>query len=330
MQRVVSVVLMISLLASQGWATCGGGGGGGMGGMSRGADMSGNQPNQQTYPVPWKIVQPTDPPPKDGLAVYWLPSSQAELEKSSLRFSQLLSDYATQCVTLGIVSQRTPLGQKLAGDDKLPVAVLAEPDGTTVGKVENKNGFLYVEQVEKLLQSEMKRRDSALKERMEGAKSMAKAGDNPGAIAEYRAVLEQKCLFPKRAKDAAKELKKLGVTEVAEVPDGVNFDPTVMRRVAEAMRQGLEAENNANYTQAGRLYQAAHRMDPADPAPLRYLGELYRHHIGDWEKARQTFDAILAMRADSLSRAVALHGLGKMTIHEGEFQKGLALMKSKT
>ena len=28
------------------------------------------------------------------------------------------------------------------------------------------------------------------------------------------------------------------------------------------------------------------------------------------------------MPADPLSRAVALHGLGKMTIHDGEFKKG--------
>jgi tetratricopeptide (TPR) repeat protein len=39
------------------------------------------------------------------------------------------------------------------------------------------------------------------------------------------------------------------------------------------------------------------------------------------------FDAILAMPADPLSRAVALHGLGKMTIHDGDFLKGLHLME---
>src|SRR5258708_3381789 len=33
------------------------------------------------------------------------------------------------------------------------------------------------------------------------------------------------------------------------------------------------------------------------------------------------------MPADPLSRAVALHGLGKMTIHDGEFKKGLSLME---
>ena len=46
-----------------------------------------------------------------------------------------------------------------------------------------------------------------------------------------------------------------------------------------------------------------------------------------WDKARVAFEAILKMPADPLSRAVALHGLGKMTIHDGEFLKGLHLME---
>jgi tetratricopeptide (TPR) repeat protein len=33
------------------------------------------------------------------------------------------------------------------------------------------------------------------------------------------------------------------------------------------------------------------------------------------------------MPADPVARAVALHGLGKMTIHDGEFKKGLSLME---
>ncbi|HTG91662.1 MAG TPA: hypothetical protein VL866_03695, partial [Pyrinomonadaceae bacterium] len=47
----------------------------------------------------------------------------------------------------------------------------------------------------------------------------------------------------------------------------------------------------------------------------------------DWKAARQTFETILNMPADAIARAVALHGLGKMTIHEGEFKKGLGLME---
>ena len=52
------------------------------------------------------------------------------------------------------------------------------------------------------------------------------------------------------------------------------------------MRQGLVAENQTKYTLAEQFYSKAHNMDPADPAPLRYLGELYRHDIGNWIKAR--------------------------------------------
>jgi len=139
-------------------------------------------------------------------------------------------------------------------------------------------------------------------------------------------------MFPKKAKDAAKELKKLGVGEVARLADGPEFsspvfEPRKSARIELTMRRGLIAENNARYVLAEKLYQQAHSMDPADPTPLRYLGELYRHHIGDWTKAKTTFNTILDMRADPLSRAVALHGLGKITIHEGQFKQGLHLME---
>jgi tetratricopeptide (TPR) repeat protein len=319
-QRALSFFLITILLVPQTWATCGGGGGGGAGGLGGG-------PSTPVYRVPWKVIQPQDPPLKDGLAVYWLPASQTELDKSSLNFSQALSDYASQCVTMGVVDQRLPLGQKIAPGDKLPVALVVQPDGQIVGKLESTNGRLQVGDVEKLLEKEIRKRDGALKEKMDDAKAKAKAGDKDSAVAEYRAVLDQKCLFPKRAKDAVKELKKLGVTDVADVQDSINFDRTVMAAVNKNMRQGLAAENAASYLEAERFYQAAHNLDPADPTPLRYLGELYRHHVGDWETARKVFNSILNMPADPMSRAVALHGLGKMTIHEGDFKKGLGLME---
>jgi len=315
---------LLLLSVPQSWATCGGGGGGGTGGMSSGAGGA----SEQVYRVPWRLIKPSDPPVGAGLVMYWFPSSQKELERSSLLYSRTLSLYASQCVTLGVVDASTPIGKKFAAGDKLPVAVLAQPDGMVVGKAENNNGFLKVDQVEKLLEGEMKKREDAIKEKMDDAKSRAKSGDNQTAIEEYRAVLGQKCLFPNKAKDAAKALKKLGVDETVELFDAPVFDPARSKKIERTMRDGLRAENDARYTDAEKLYAEAHHMDPADPAPLRYLGELYRHHIGDWNKARVTFDSLLAMPADPLSRAVALHGLGKMTIHEGEFKKGLALMES--
>lgn len=320
--RLLSAILIcLMVIPQEVWATCGGGGGGGMGGMGGGGGAQ-----EQTFPVPWKVVQPTDPPLGQGLAVYWLPSSQAELEKSSLRFSRVLSTYSQQCVTMGIVDYHTALGKQYIGDQKPPIAVLAEPGGKMLGKAENQNGFLKVDQVEKLLDTEVKSREGTIKRQMDAAKEKEKAGDSKGAIELYRNIYDQKCMFPGKAKDAAKELKKLGV-KVADVPDAPNLDRKLNAEIERVMRDGLKAENAARYMDAERLYLQAHNLDPADPVPLRYLGELYRHHIGDWAKARTTFEAILNMPADPISRAVALHGLGKMTIHEGEFKKGLALME---
>ncbi|HTQ86035.1 MAG TPA: tetratricopeptide repeat protein [Candidatus Solibacter sp.] len=312
----LSMVMVLLLPTAPIWATCGGGGGGGMGGA-----------DQPAYQVPWKVLKASDPPVKEGLVLYWFPVSQLELEKSSLRNSRTLTLYASQCIGMEIASTTIPAAQKLAGDAQLPVAILTQADNTVVGKIENIGGKLRVEEVEKLVDNEVKKRESAVKERFESAKNKAKGGDKDGAIAEFRQVVADKCMFPGRAKDAAKELKKLGVTDVGQMFDAPNFDRALGTRLLAKLKDGLAAEDAGRYPEAERLYMEAHRMDPADATPLRYLGEVYRHHLGDWDKARATFDEILAMPSDPLSRAVALHGLGKMTIHDGEFLKGLALME---
>lgn len=324
-------MLLISLFAvSPAWATCGGGGGGGGGGMSGGSGGSGGTA-PVTYPVPWKVHKAEDPKPM-GLVVYWFPASADEIKKSSLRMSRTLSLYASQCVAMELADTRLPNADTLLGDSKLPVAVIATPDGTPVTKVENKDGKLKVEAVEKVLETEMKTREGALDEQLKDAKAKAAAGEKDAAIKLLQSVVEQKCMFPGKAKSAAKELKKLGVNDVASIADGPEFATPVFAarqsaRIELTMRRGLIAENSARYVAAEKLYQQARLLDPADPTPLRYLGELYRHHIGDWTKARTSFDQILDMPADPLSRAVALHGLGKITIHEGAFLKGLHLME---
>ena len=61
------------------------------------------------------------------------------------------------------------------------MAVLVQADGTVVTKLENTNGKLKVGDLEKLVESEMKKRESAVKEKMEAAKAKAKAGDNQSA-----------------------------------------------------------------------------------------------------------------------------------------------------
>src|SRR5262249_22775618 len=233
-------------------------------------------------------------------------------QKSSLRFSRSLSLYASQCVTMGVADAGTSLGKRVLQDEKLPGGVLAEGGGAGINKLENEKGMMKEERVEKLVETEMKSREESVKQEMKDAKEKAKSGDKDTAIQEYRAVVAEKCLFPGKAKDAAKELKKLGVDDLAQIFDGPVFDRAKSAKIEATMKRGVHAEMNDKYQAAERLFLEAARMDPADPAPRRYLGELYRHDLGDWDKARAVFEEILARPADPLSRAVALHGIGKM------------------
>ena len=322
--RALATLLIVLISSTPAWATCGGGGGGGTGGVAGGARSEG--PSPPVYMVPWKMFEARSAPNK-GLVLYWFPASDNELKKSSLRASRILTVYSAQCVAMTVADAKTPELQPIIGDSALPVAILATSDGKTIQKVENTGGKLKVQDVEKVLEGEMKQRESALDTSMKSAKEKIKAGDNPGAIALLKPVAEEKCLFPKKAKDAAKELKKLGVEEIGSIPAAPILDRVQGERIEAVLRTGLIAEIAERYVTAERLYQKAHLMDPADPTPLRYLGELYRHHTGEWDKARATFDMILNMPADAVARAVALHGLGKMTIHDGEFKKGLSLME---
>ena len=321
--RSITVALLALFFIQSSFATCGGGGGGGGGGMSNGGNNTSSAP---VYVVPWKVRKPSDAPAA-GLILYWFPTSVDEMKKSSLRESRTLSLYASQCVSMEWADGHTPNADKLIGESRLPIAVLAKPDGTPINKVDNTNGKLKVADVEKLVDGEMKQRETTLDGEMKDAAAKVKAGDKDGAVAIYKGVLEQKCLFPKKVKEASKQLKALGVVDIAAIPLSPIFERRQSALIEQTMRRGLIAELNARYILANQLYTKAHVMDPADPTPLRYLGENYRHNIGDWNKAREMFEAILNMPADPLSRSVALHGLGKMTIHDGEFKKGLALME---
>jgi len=324
LSRALATILIVLFSLSPAWATCGGGGGGGTGGVGGGNKTEG--PSPAVYTVPWKMWEGHSAPNK-GLVLYWFPASNDELKKSSLKASRILTLYSAQCVSMTVADAKTPELQPIIGDSAVPVAVLASADGAPIKKIENTGGKLKVELVEKVVETEMKQRETTLDTSLKDAKDKIKAGDNQAAIALLKPVAEEKCLFPKKAKEAAKELKKLGVGEVGSIPAAPIMDRVQGARIEAVMRNGLRAEIAERYVAAVRLYQKAHQMDPADPTPLRYLGELYRHHTGEWDKARATFNTILNMPADAVARAVALHGLGKMTIHDGEFKKGLSLME---
>src|ERR1700752_4673341 len=133
--RSIALSLLVLFFAQSTWATCGGGGGGGGGGMSNSGGRGGGA-EAPTYPVPWKLRKPTDAPAM-GLVLYWFPASLEELKSSSLKQSRILSLYASQCVSMELADGKTPNADKMMGESKLPVAVLATPDGTPVTKLEN-------------------------------------------------------------------------------------------------------------------------------------------------------------------------------------------------
>src|SRR3989440_12763550 len=241
--RSIAVALLALFFAQSSFATCGGGGGGGGGGMAN-SGGGGGASNAPVYIVPWK---PPSTPPAGGLVLYWFPASQKEIDNSSLKQSRILSLYASQCVAMQAATDQLPNADKLIGESKLPVAVLAKADGTPINKVENTSGKLKVIDVEKLVDTEMKQRRSTVSGQLKDAADKVKAGDKDGAIAIYKSVVDQKCLFKKEANDAAKELKKLGVADIASIPPAPIFERRQGAIIEHTMKLGLVAELNAKY-----------------------------------------------------------------------------------
>jgi tetratricopeptide (TPR) repeat protein len=325
-RSVLFVMLAATLSAATARATCGGGGGGGVGGMT---PRGGGSEPAQVYHVPWKVVQPGTAAASTPLALYWLPATREEVKGSDLLVSRQLTVYSGQCVGMQLVApEDTATIEKLGATGKLPAAILVDTEGKVIRQADAVDGKLKVGSVEKMLKDELAAREKAVNSQLDEAKKKA-AADKASAIAQYTKVWEQRCLFPSTARKAQRALKDLGV-EVKDSelrPIDPDLSPATNAKISKLMARGLQAEMDEHYTEARNLYAAAAKIDAADAIPLRYLGELHRHHTGEWAKARQTFDRLLAMQPDTISRAVALHGLGKMTIHEGEYKKGLRLFE---
>lgn len=335
LRRALALALSILTLAAPLSATCGGGGGGGMGGAT--PDLGGG--GAATYFVGWKVLDVGHDLPSDAqLVLYWFPTTPAEAKASPLVTSRGLSLASERCVAPMIVpTDNQPVRAKYAAAADQPLVVLAERDGTEVARVAGAEGKLDLRTVEKTVKRELDRREDDAEAALAAADKQARS-DKDGAIAAYQKIWNARCLYPSYGKKAAKALKKLGApVESAALerlgPDGL-VEPAVLgddagngARVAQALRDGLDAELAARYRDAERLYRAASELDPADSTALRFLGELYRHQTGEWDKARAVFERLLAQPADRVSRAVALHGLGKMTIHAGRFADGLALFE---
>jgi len=329
----VAALTLVILAARPLRATCGGGGGGGMGGTmprSSMSSMSGpnSQPQPQAYVVPWKTVAANDKPLSTPIVVMWFPAEADEIDQSELNVSRMLTLYSAQCVGLQLVKPDDAATiAKFDVVTKRPIVLLVA-DGKVKDHVGPTGRTITVSSVENMIHHELYQRETAMDALMETAKTQSSTNKD-AAIAAYQKVWEQRCLVPRQGRDAQKALKRLGVTvKDAELRSAdPDLSPAMNARITQAMSEAFRAELAADYPRARALYRAAAAIDPADPVPTRFLGELYRHHTGEWDLARQTFDHLLAMQPDPLSRAVALHGLGKMTIHMGDSAKGLALFE---
>src|SRR5689334_7599831 len=130
--RSIAVALLALFSAQSSFATCGGGGGGGGGGTSNNGGGGGNNP--PVYNVPWSTKASGQP---GGLVLYWFPANTNEVQNSSLKHSRILELYSQQCVAMQVANSDIANADKLVGESKLPVAVLAKSDGTPINKVEN-------------------------------------------------------------------------------------------------------------------------------------------------------------------------------------------------
>ncbi len=326
MRRQIIWLLVLVLIAPTLHATCGGGGGGGTGGMMpQGMDRS----RPDAYLVPWKVLKGGDAPLAKPIVLYWFPASSDDTTSGELVTSRILTLASAQCVGMQLVRSEdaaTIAKWEVAG--KQPVALLVA-DGKVVGRVDNEKGFLRSSAVENMVNHELYLRATALDAQLDEAKKKADGGDKDGAVAAYQKVWEQRCVAPDRGRQAQKALKRLGViVKDAQLRQSDPIvTPAMNARMTEAMSRAFAVELAEDYERAKALYRAAAALDPADPVPTRFLGELYRHHTGEWALAQQTFERLLTMQPDPLSRAVALHGLGKMIIHMGDSAKGLALFE---
>jgi len=321
--RVVALLTVAVLSLPSAYATCGGGGGGGTGGMMPSSGMA-----PRAYVVPWKALNPGDTPVVAPLILYWFPKTNEEVRGHELLSSRALTLASAQCVGMQVIPfNDEAMLAKWEVTGKQPAAVLVR-DGAVVTRIEPENGKLSVSKVENAVRDELKARESAMDELLESAKQKEKT-DHDAAVALYQQVWQQRCLAPKKGRGAQKALARLGVTVTdAELrtTDPVTT-PKMDRTMTTMMDRAFAAELADDYPAARRLYAAAAKVDPADPVPQRFLGELYRHHTGEWTLARATFEHLLRIQPDPLSKAVALHGLGKMTIHMGDSAKGLALFE---
>ncbi|MEA2235804.1 MAG: hypothetical protein QOC81_528 [Thermoanaerobaculia bacterium] len=179
--------------------------------------------------VPWKFVEKGAPIEKTSLTLYWLPSSQKELERSELVSSRALIQAGLRCVAFRIVlPDNAATTQLLGATGTLPTALLVNDQGTVIRHIVDRRPMLPPASVEGMVHDELAARDEAMYRNMSDARKHAKAGENDAAIALYKSVWNDRCFFPMAGLEAQRGLKALGV-EVHDVPTPGAVDPQLKK-----------------------------------------------------------------------------------------------------
>jgi hypothetical protein len=161
--------------------------------------------------VPWKVLDAGDEPLHASLVLVWIPASRDEARHSDLLTSHALTLYAAQCVGMQLIPPDDfATIERFDATGTLPVAILTTSDGKPLARVDSDRGELRLSDVEKMVRDELHTRASAIDALLDDAVEQLDHGSRDLAVEDYRQVWEQRCLFPREARDAQRALKKLG------------------------------------------------------------------------------------------------------------------------
>jgi len=173
------------------------------------AESRGGDSSMPTF-VPWKVLNPGDEPLKTDLVLYWIPGSREEIRRSPLLTSRPLAIYSTQCVGMQLIRpDDEETINRLGAPEHLPVAILAAYDGAVIARVESGGGSLRLGDVERMVRDTIIAREADADRMLDDAKEKVEDGDRDAAIVLYRRVCAQRCLLPRKARDAQKALARL-------------------------------------------------------------------------------------------------------------------------
>jgi hypothetical protein len=159
--------------------------------------------------VPWRVLDHADAPSSAIMILFWIAAEPEELKHSDLAHSRALMSYAARCVGMDVVRADDKARLERLGATELPLAVLAEADGSVIGRVGAGAQPLRASDVENLVRSAFDAREAAARSQLDDARKKVEAGDRDGALRIYERVASQRCAFPRLAKEAERALRKI-------------------------------------------------------------------------------------------------------------------------